>query len=88
MSHSKRLRVFVRQDRIAREMVRRNMSQNGLARAMHVSPGYMSQLLRGARSPSPDLRERLQQFLHMDDFDRLFRIESNDGSAEGFRSDV
>lgn len=77
MSGSKRLKVFVRQDRIAREMARRNMSQNGLARAIHVSSGYMSQLLRGVRSPSPDLRERLQQFLRMDDFDLLFRIDSS-----------
>ena len=77
MNSSKRLKVFVRQDRMAREMARRNMSQNGLARATHVSSGYMSQLLRGVRSPSPDLRERLQQFLRMDDFDLLFRIDSS-----------
>jgi len=31
-----------RQDRLAREMARRNISQNGLARAMKVSSGYMS----------------------------------------------
>ena len=88
MNASKRLRVFVREDRLAREMVRRNISQDGLARAVHVTSGYMSQLLRGDRSPSPELRERLQRFLRIDDFDRLFRIESKDGSAEGFRSNV
>ena len=77
MKGAKRLRVFVREDRLAREMVRRNISQNGLARAVHVTSGYMSQLFRGDRSPSPELRERLQQFLHIDDFDRLFRIDAD-----------
>lgn len=77
MSHSKRLKVFVRQNRIAREMARRNMSQNGLARATHITTGYMSQLVRGTRSPSPKLRERIQQFLRISDFHSLFRIDSS-----------
>lgn len=41
---------------------------------MKVSSGYMSQLHRGARCPSPRLRERMQQFLGVD-FDALFFIQ-------------
>jgi transcriptional regulator with XRE-family HTH domain len=51
------------------------MSLHGLARGLKVSPGYVSQLLRGARRPSPKLRERLQTLLRIDEFDRLFRLE-------------
>jgi len=70
-----RVRVYVKQEFLAMEMARRNISLQGLARGLKVSPGYVSQLLRGTRRPSPKLRERLQTLLHIDDFDRLFRLE-------------
>jgi transcriptional regulator with XRE-family HTH domain len=73
---SKQIRVFVRQDELALLMARSHISQNGLARALKLSTGYVSQLTRGTRCPSPKLRQRLQQFLKVDDFDALFRIES------------
>jgi transcriptional regulator with XRE-family HTH domain len=56
-------------------MARRNISQNGLARALDISTGYASQLVRGIRCPSPDLRQGIQKLLKIDDFDRLFRLE-------------
>lgn len=72
---SKRVRVFVRADDLAVLMARRNISQNGLARALHLSSAYVSQLVRGTRCPSPRLRCKLQDFLKVEDFDEIFRIE-------------
>ncbi len=72
---SKRLRVFVRADDLAVLMARRNISQNGLARALHLSSAYVSQLVRGSRCPSPKLRCELQAFLQIENFDDIFRIE-------------
>ncbi|MEX2225375.1 MAG: helix-turn-helix transcriptional regulator [Dehalococcoidia bacterium] len=69
------VRVYVRQDFLATELARRNISLQGLARGLKVSPGYVSQLLRGTRCPSPEVRERLQRLLRIEDFDRLFRLE-------------
>jgi transcriptional regulator with XRE-family HTH domain len=69
------LRVYIRQEFLATELARRNISLQGLARGLKVSPGYVSQLLRGTRCPSPKLREHLQALLKIDDFDRLFRLE-------------
>ena len=57
------------------------ISQNELARLCGLSSGYFSQLMSGAKSPSPNVRRKLQQVLGVSDFDRLFIIEwpSSDG---------
>ena len=44
-----------------------SMSQNELARRCGISPGYLSQLMSGARCPSPRLRRRQQQVLDVTD---------------------
>ena len=53
---------------------RLDISQNELARRCGISRGYMSQLMRGERSPSPRLRRRLQEVLGVDDFHVLFIV--------------
>ena len=58
---------------------RLNISQNELARRCGISRGYMSQLMRGERSPSPQLRRRLMEVLGVDDFDALFIIREQEG---------
>lgn len=73
------IRVRVRSEKVQQLLVRRNYSQNGLARRLHVSSGYMSQLLHGTRSPSPRLREKLMDVLRVDDFDMLFIAEDRNG---------
>ena len=57
------------------------ISQNELARLCRLSSGYFSQLMSGAKCPSPKVRRKLQQVLGVSDFDRLFIIEwpSGDG---------
>ena len=52
-----------------------NRSQNWLARETGVSPGYMSMLVNGERSPSGRIRRRMQTVLGVDDFNQLFTME-------------
>lgn len=49
-------------------------SQNWLAREAGISRGYLSMLVNGRRSPSGELRRRLQRILEMEDFHELFTI--------------
>ena len=56
-----------------------DMSQNELARRCGISRGYMSQLMRGERSPSPRVRRCLQEVLGVADFHVLFYIQEVDG---------
>ena len=72
------VRVMLRQEVVWELLDQLNISQNDLARSCGISRGYMSQLMRGERSPSPRLRRRLQQVLGIDDFDTLFIIEEED----------
>ena len=71
-------RVKLRQEVIWELLDQLNISQNELARRCGISRGYMSQLMRGERSPSARLRRRLQQVLGVDDFNTLFIIEEED----------
>ncbi len=80
------LRVLLKTAAVWELLDRLNISQNELARRCGISRGYMSQLMRGERSPSPRLRRRMQQVLGVDDFHRLFIIVpvgDEDGGGEG-----
>ena len=55
-----------------------NRSQNWLAREVGVSPGYMSMLVNGGRSPSRRIRRRMQKALSVEDFNQLFTLEVTD----------
>ena len=52
-----------------------NMTQTELAQRCGLSPGYLSLLMAGKRSPSPEARRGIQEVLGVSDFDRLFIIE-------------
>ena len=54
---------------------RLGISQNELARRCGFSPGHLSMLMNGKRSPSPRVRRRLMEVLGVDDFDLLFITE-------------
>ena len=54
---------------------RLGISQNELARRCGFSPGHLSMLMNGQRSPSPRIRRRLMEVLGVDDFDLLFITE-------------
>ena len=51
------------------------ISQKESARRSGISAGYLSQLIRGERSPSPRVQLRLQQALGVTGWDRLFILE-------------
>ena len=57
---------------------RRNLSQNELASLAGISSGYLSQLISGRKSPSPEVRRRLQAALGVNQFDDLFVFEYDD----------
>jgi transcriptional regulator with XRE-family HTH domain len=71
-------RVRLRSEVIQDLMARRNYSQNGLARLVRISSGYISQIIRGRRFPSPEVRRRLMEALGIEDFDALFAMEGMD----------
>ncbi|MYC36417.1 MAG: helix-turn-helix transcriptional regulator [Chloroflexi bacterium] len=54
---------------------RLGISQNELARRCGFSPGHLSMLMNGKRSPSPRVRRNLMEVLGVDDFDLLFITE-------------
>ena len=55
-----------------------NRSQNWLAREIGVSPGYISMLVNGRRSPSGRIRRRMLKALGVDRFENLFNKEDAD----------
>ena len=54
---------------------RLDISQNQLARLAGISPGHLSLLMNGKRSPAPRVRRRLMKALGVDDFHVLFVME-------------
>ena len=67
---------------------RLDISQNQLARLADISPGHLSLLMNGKRSPAPAVRRRLMKALGVEDFHVLFIMErpsAAGGSAEGAR---
>ena len=72
-------RVLIRTSVVWELLDRLDMSQNELARRCGISRGYMSQLMRWERSPSAQLRRRLQEVLGVTDFHVLFFIQEVDG---------
>ena len=68
-------RVKLNPERVWKLMHRRNVSQNDLARLAGISSGYLSQLMRGRRCPSPECRRRLMRILGVTMFDDLFMMD-------------
>lgn len=70
-----RMRARLKREIVEVYLLRRNLSQNWLARRLDISSGYISQLLTGRRSPSPRLRARIMEYFKDHDFDDLFEIQ-------------
>jgi transcriptional regulator with XRE-family HTH domain len=71
-------KVSLKRGTIQVAMVRRNMSQNMLAMRIGISSGYISQLMRGTRHASPDVRKKLLDIFTPLTFDDLFTIAEGD----------
>jgi transcriptional regulator with XRE-family HTH domain len=78
--------VKLNQGAVLRAIARRNMSQNMLAIRAGSTSGYISQLMRGVRNPSPKMREKLQSVLTPLTFDDIFIIEET-GDGNGTRNE-
>ena len=76
-------RVLLNPAAVWRLLDGRDMFQNELARLIGISPGYMSQLMGGTRSPSARLRRRIQRVLGVTDFKDLFIIVPPEVSNTG-----
>jgi len=72
------LKVLVRQREVERFLTRRNLSQNAFAERLGISSGYMSQLMRGNRYPSAELRAKILRSLKNINFDDVFEIVDDD----------
>ena len=68
-------RVRIKIDTVYEILDRLHMSQSDLARKADLTPGYVSQVMSGKRTPSPHVRRRIQEALGIDDFDELFELE-------------
>ena len=71
-------RVKLRPGPVWELITQRNMSQNELASQAGISSGYLSQLISGRKSPSPEVRRRLQAALEISCFEDLFVMEYGD----------
>ena len=73
-------RTVVRLDAAAlwRRLAQMNRSQSWLAREIGVSPGYISMLVNGERSPSGRIRRRMLKALGLNHFQDLFTMEVRD----------
>ena len=80
------VKVRLNQRAILGAIARRNMSQNMLATRVGSSSGYISQISRGIRYPSPAMRQKLQDVLAPLTFDDIFVIEGNDSDGPDSRS--
>ena len=69
------MRVSIRSKTIKKHLARKNLSQNWLALRVGTTSGYMSQLLRGIRTPSPEMRQKILDALKDYAFDDLFVIK-------------
>ncbi len=79
----RRGRTVVRLDEVAlwKRLASLNRSQNWLARETGVSPGYVSMLVNGGRTPSGRVRKRMLKALGLNDFHQLFRLEVRDDES-------
>ena len=68
------LKVKVKGSDIERLLAKRNLSHNAFATRLGISSGYMSQLVRGERYPSAELRAKILRSLRNVTFDDVFEI--------------
>jgi len=75
------LKVRVNRRAVELAIAKRNMSQNMLAMRMGSSSGYISQLMRGVRYPSPKIRQKMLEVLAPMTFDEVFIIEEDENES-------
>ncbi|MCK5602447.1 helix-turn-helix transcriptional regulator [Candidatus Pacearchaeota archaeon] len=71
------MRIYLKNKALHSQLIKKNLSQNWAAQKLGISTGYMSQLMRGGRNPSPGLRKRVMELFIESDFDDLFEIRED-----------
>lgn len=69
--------VLLKHKDLVQMLARKNKSQRWLAKRAGFSSGYVCQLLKGCRNPSPEARERLMSAMGIESFDVLFEVSSD-----------
>ena len=69
------LRARVKTRAVWEILLRRNMTQNELAKKAGITSGHLSQLINGDRLPTPSVRKKLLDALAPIEFDDIFDIE-------------
>lgn len=72
------VRVSLNRQVLEIAVVRRNISQNGLAQKLGISKSYLSLVVTGKREPSAAMRQRILDYLRDYTFDDLFVIEAGE----------
>jgi len=76
------LKIKLNREFVERVLARRNISQNGLARRLRVSSGYISLIMTGGRYISPKMRRGILRYFRRYTFNELFIIiEDGKGNA-------
>ena len=68
------LKAKLKSERLRDVLLKKNLSQNWLAKRLKISSGYMSQMLSGVRCPSPLMRQRIMDSLPDMAFEDLFEV--------------
>jgi len=77
------IKIMLNREFVEKMLMRRNISQNGLARRLRISSGYMSQIMNGSRYISAKIRRRICRYFRRYDFNDLFIIiEDGKGNDE------
>jgi len=70
------MKVRLKPANLRRILAEKNMTETQLIRRSQISDGYLSQLMRGIRNPSPKLRQRFMRILGVTNFNVLFQLQS------------
>jgi len=72
------IKIMLNREFVGKVLTRRNISQNGLARRLRISSGYMSQIMNGSRYISAKMRRRIFRYFRRYEFNDLFIIIDDD----------
>lgn len=68
------MRALLKSTRIKKYLLLKNISQNNFAHRIGITSGYMSQLMSGYRYPSPELRQKMMEYLKINEFNDIYKI--------------
>lgn len=74
------MKAVIKTEVIKEILLKKNMSQNWLAQRVGTTSGYMSQMIKGIRHPSPGMRQRILNIFKGKEFDDLFLTVKNKSS--------